>query len=57
MAIARWVIFLTLLATVALFAMYAVTGKAHFRRYGLLVLRSSLLLALVFFAVLILQRI
>jgi hypothetical protein len=57
MPLFRLVIFLCLLGAVVSFVFYAVTGDPRFKRYGLLTLKWTLVAALVFFAVLILERI
>ncbi len=53
----RWLIFLLLLAAGVSMAFYLATGKPHFRRWGVLTLKWTLLAALGFFAVLILERV
>ncbi len=53
----RWLILLFLLAAVVLFIFYAGTGQARFKRYGLVILKWTLIAAFGFFAVLILQRV
>jgi hypothetical protein len=57
MLLFRWLILLLLLGAVVSFAFYAATGQAHYRRYGLLTLKWTLIAAFGFFAVLILERI
>jgi hypothetical protein len=57
MLLFRWLIFLLLLAAAVSFAFYAGTGQARFKRYGLVVLKWTLIAAFGFFAVLILERI
>ena len=47
---------LLLLAAAASFVFYAGTGQARFRRFGLLLLKWTLIAAFAFFAVLILER-
>jgi hypothetical protein len=47
---------LLLLTSGVLFAFYAGTGEARFRRYGLVVLKWTLIAAFAFFGVLILER-
>jgi hypothetical protein len=56
MLLVRWVIMLLLLAAGVSFAFYAGTGNPRYRRFGLVVLKWTLLAALGFFAVLILER-
>jgi hypothetical protein len=53
----RWAILLLLLAAGVCFALYAGTGQARYRQWGLVVLKWTLLAAFGFFAVLILERI
>ena len=53
----RWAILLLLLAAGVCFALYAGTGQARYRQWGLVVLKWTLLAAFVFFAVLIAERV
>lgn len=57
MLLFRWVIFFLLLCAGVSFAFYAGTGRPHYKRWGLLVLKWTVLAALGFFLVLILERI
>lgn len=57
MLLFRWLILLLLLAAVVCFVFYAGTGQARFKRFGLVVLKWTLIAAFGFFAVLILERI
>ncbi|MDO9196478.1 hypothetical protein [Rhodoferax sp.] len=57
MLLFRWLILLLLLGAVVCFALFAATGQARFKRYGLLTLKWTLIAAFGFFAVLILERI
>jgi hypothetical protein len=57
MLLFRWVFLLLLLAAGVSFAFYAGTGQARYRRFGLVVLKWTLLSAFGFFAVLILERV
>jgi hypothetical protein len=57
MLLFRWAIMLLLITAGVLFALYAATGQAHFRKYGLITLKWTLIAAFGFFAVLILERI
>jgi hypothetical protein len=52
----RWAILLLLLAAGVSFAFYAGTGQARYRRFGLVVLKWTLIAAFGFFLVLILER-
>jgi hypothetical protein len=53
----RWAILLLLLAAGVCFALYAGTGQARYRQWGLVVLKWTLLAAFGFFAVLIAERV
>ena len=53
----RWLVLLLLLSAGVSFAFYAGTGQERFKRYGLLILKWTVLSALGFFAVLILERV
>jgi hypothetical protein len=57
MLLFRWAVMLLLIAAGVSFAFYAGTGQARFRQFGLLVLKWTVLAALGFFGVLILERI
>ncbi len=57
MLLFRWLILMLLLGAAVSFAFYAGTGDPRFKRYGLLTLKWTVLSALGFFAVLILERI
>ena len=52
MLIFRWLLFLCLIASALSFAFYLGTGKLHYRRWGFVVLKWTILAALAFFAVL-----
>jgi len=56
MLLLRWAILLLLITAGVLFALYAGTGDAKFKRHGLIVLKWTLIAAFGFFAVLILER-
>ncbi len=56
MAIARALIFLLLLASAACFGMFAFTSEPRYKRIGWLILKWTMLAALGFFAVLIVQN-
>ncbi len=56
MLLFRWLILLFLLAAVVAFMFYAGTGQARFKRFGLIILKWTLIAGLGFFAVLILER-
>jgi membrane-associated PAP2 superfamily phosphatase len=57
MLIFRWLAILFALGIIASFALYVGTGQAHFKRFGLLMLKWCVLAGLGFFAVLILERV
>ena len=57
MLLFRWLILLFLLAAVVSFIFYAGTGQARFKRYGMMILKWTLIAAFGFFAVLILERV
>jgi len=56
MLIFRWAILMLLLAAGVSFAFFAATGRPHFKRWGLVILKWTLLSAFGFFAVLALER-
>jgi hypothetical protein len=56
MLIFRWAILMLLLASGVSFAFFAATGRPHFKRWGLVILKWTLLAAFGFFAVLALER-
>ncbi len=56
MLLFRWVLMLLLLAAGVSFAFYAGTGQAAYKKWGLVILKWTLLAAFGFFAVLILER-
>jgi hypothetical protein len=56
MLLFRWAVLLLLLASGVSFAFYAGTGNPRYKRFGLVVLKWTLLAALGFFAILFLER-
>jgi hypothetical protein len=56
MLVFRWAILLLLLAAGVSFAFYAGTGQIRFKRFGLVVLKWTLLAAFGFFLVLFLEQ-
>ena len=56
MLLFHWTIMLLLLAAGVCFVFYIGTGQARYRRYGLVVLKWTIVAALAFFGVLILER-
>ncbi|MGY8903764.1 MAG: hypothetical protein ACKVIH_04360 [Burkholderiales bacterium] len=57
MLLLRWAVLLLLVASAVSFAFYAGTGQARFKHLGLTILKWTVAAGLLFFAVLILQRI
>jgi hypothetical protein len=57
MAFLRGLILLLLVGAAGAFAAFAWTGQARFKRYGLRILAGTLLGAVLFFAVLMVDRI
>lgn len=57
MLLFRWVMLLSLLLCAGLFVFYAFTGQQRYKKIGLTALKITILVAFVFFAILILQRI
>ncbi len=57
MLLFRWTIFMLLIAAGVCFAFYAGTGQARFKNWGLVTLKWTVIAALGFFGVLILERI
>ncbi len=57
MGLFRGLILLCLLVSAVSFAAYAVTSEPHYRRFGTVVLKWTILAALGFFAVLIVDRV
>jgi len=56
MLIFRFAFFFLLLAAGVCFALYIATSKPHYKRWGVTVLIGTVIAALGFFAVLILER-
>lgn len=56
MLVFRWLIMMLLAAGLVSFALYIATGQVRYRRYGLLIVKWTLVAALGFFAVLFLER-
>jgi uncharacterized cupredoxin-like copper-binding protein len=57
MLLLRWAVMALLLAAAVSFAFYAGTGQAHYKRWGLVVLKWTVIAAVFFFAVAIIGRI
>ncbi len=56
MLIFRWIVLLLLVAGLLCFAMYIGTGQAKFRVLGIRIVKWTVIAALGFFAVLLLER-
>ncbi len=56
MLIFRWLAMLLLLTAAVSFAFYAGTGQVRFKRFGLLLLRWTVIAAVFFFAVALIGR-
>ena len=56
MLVFRWILLLALVAGVLCFAAYVATGQRAWRDRGLIVVKWTVVVALAFFAVLILER-
>ena len=57
MLLIRWVVLLLLLGAIVSFMFYAGTGQERFKRYGIVILKWTLIAGFGFFGVLILERI
>ena len=57
MLIFRWLVLLMLIGSVVCFMFYAGTGQERFKRYGLVLLKWTLIAGLGFFGILILERV
>ncbi|WP_200961062.1 MULTISPECIES: hypothetical protein [unclassified Acidovorax] len=57
MVLFRWAVMGLLLAAAVSFAFYAGTGQPHYKRWGLVVLKWTVIAAVFFFAVAIIGRI
>ena len=56
MLLFRWLVMLLLLAAGVSFAFYAGTGNPKYKRFGIVVFKWTMLAALGFFLVLVLER-
>lgn len=52
----RWLLLLLLLGAAVSFLLFAVTGQARYKRYGLITLKWTLIAGFGFFVVLIIER-
>ena len=57
MLLFRWLILILLLVAGVSFAYYATTGQPRFKRFGWVLLKWTILAALGFFAILIVERV
>ena len=57
MLLFRWAVMALLLAAAVSFAFYAGTGQPHYKRWGLVVLKWTVIAAAFFFAVVLIGRI
>ncbi len=57
MLLFRWTVSLLLLLAAVSFMFYVGTGQVRFRRFGLVIVKWTVIAALFFFAVLFVQRI
>ncbi|QNP47737.1 hypothetical protein [Diaphorobacter aerolatus] len=57
MLIFRAIVMFLVVAAALCFAFYAATGRPQYKRYGFIIIKWMLIAALVFFAVLFLERI
>lgn len=56
MLIFRWAVLLLLLAAGVSFAFFAATGQQRYKRFGLVIIKWTVIAASMFFLVLILER-
>ncbi len=56
MLVFRWIVLLLLVAGLLCFAMYVGTGQTKWRRLGIRIVKWTVIAALGFFAVLLLER-
>jgi len=56
MLIVRWIALFLLLASAVSFGFYVATGQAFYRRLGLVILKWTVIAAVVFFAVMLADR-
>lgn len=57
MLLFRWTVMLLLIAAGVCFVFYLGTGRVQFRQWGLLILKWTVIAALGFFAVLVMERV
>lgn len=56
MLIVRWLALLLLLAAAVCFGLYAGTGQARYKQWGLVIFKWTIIAAVVFFAVVLVDR-
>ncbi len=56
MLIFRWILLLSLMASIVLFGMFATTSDPRYKRWGLIMLMWTLIAGFGFFGVLIVER-
>ncbi|WP_170104811.1 hypothetical protein [Pulveribacter suum] len=56
MLLFRWLVLLLFLAAAVSFAFFAATGQPRYKRFGLVIVKWTLIAGLMFFAVLALER-
>lgn len=52
----RWIILVSLIICACLFFAFAITGQSKFKTYGLTAIKATLTVALLFFVILIFER-
>ncbi len=57
MLLFRWIIFFLLLSAGVCFAVFALTGQPSYKRWGLMLVKWTVIAGLGFFTVLILERV
>lgn len=57
MLVFRWAVLLLLLAAGVSFAFFAATGQQRYKRFGLVIVKWTVIAAAMFFLVLILERV
>ncbi|WP_404300414.1 hypothetical protein [Alicycliphilus denitrificans] len=57
MLLFRWAVMLLLLAAAVSFGFFAATGQQRYKRFGLVIVKWTIIAAAMFFLVLILERV
>lgn len=57
MLVFRWILLLSLLASIILFGLFVTTSDRRYKRWGLITLMWTLIAAFAFFGVLIVERV